>query len=162
MCLLMYNDFFFLTTLNNVDSKTLFNAVFNSPQQVVWFWLCNLGSTILFNVVDNQEQCRSNNIVVSCFQQPLTTCNSLRSKTIVTILTQTIWHHCFHHYHFFSWLLQISSKCFKTTNFDRLHRKRTERLRLSFELRMFPLCFNLNFKVDWHIAQTCLLLKYLY
>ena len=29
-----------LTTLNNVGSKTLFNAVFNSPGQVVRFWLC--------------------------------------------------------------------------------------------------------------------------
>ena len=29
-----------LTTLNNVGSKTLFNAVFNRPEQVVRFWLC--------------------------------------------------------------------------------------------------------------------------
>ena len=32
-----------LTTLNNVGSKTLFNAVFNRPEQVVRFWLCKDG-----------------------------------------------------------------------------------------------------------------------
>ena len=29
-----------LTTLNNVDSKKLFNAAFIRPEQVVRFWLC--------------------------------------------------------------------------------------------------------------------------
>ena len=29
-----------LTTLNNVGSKILFNAVFIRPEQVVYFWLC--------------------------------------------------------------------------------------------------------------------------
>ena len=38
-----------LTTLNNVGSKTLFNAVFNNPEQVVRFLLCTLlsGKAIL-------------------------------------------------------------------------------------------------------------------
>ena len=29
-----------LTTLNNVGSKTLFNAIFIRPEQVIHFWLC--------------------------------------------------------------------------------------------------------------------------
>ena len=32
-----------LTTLNNVGSKTLFNAAFIRPEQVVHFWLCTKG-----------------------------------------------------------------------------------------------------------------------
>ena len=35
------------------------------------------GSTILFNIVDKQEQCCPNNIVASCFQQSVTTHNFL-------------------------------------------------------------------------------------
>ena len=47
-----------LSTLNNVGSKTLFNAVFIRPEQVVNFWLC-----IRF--------CRSKsaivNLIIACF-----------------------------------------------------------------------------------------------
>ena len=37
-----------LTTLNNAGSKTLFNAVFNSPEQVVRFLLCMMPSSARF------------------------------------------------------------------------------------------------------------------
>ena len=31
-----------LTTVNNVGSKALFNAVFIRPEQIVRFWLCRI------------------------------------------------------------------------------------------------------------------------
>ena len=61
------------TGCNNVVGATLFNVVNNIVRH--WYtWLrANSGSTILFNIVDNQEQCCPNNIVASCFPQPVTT-----------------------------------------------------------------------------------------
>ena len=53
-------------------------AVDNRMQQCC-LGIVNLteGSTILFNIVDKQEQCCLNNIVASCFQQSVTTHNFL-------------------------------------------------------------------------------------
>ena len=59
------------TGCNNVVGATLFLVV-NDIVQHCYTWLrVDLGSTILFNVVNNQEQCCPNNIVASCFQQDL-------------------------------------------------------------------------------------------
>ena len=61
------------TGCNNVVGATLFNVVNNIVRHCYTWLRANSGSTILFNIVDNQEQCYPNNIVASCFQQPVTT-----------------------------------------------------------------------------------------
>ena len=65
------------TGCNNVVGATLFNVVNNIVRHCYTWLRANSGSTILFNIVDNQEQCCPNNIVASCFQQPVTTHNFL-------------------------------------------------------------------------------------
>ena len=65
------------TGCNNVVGATLFNVVNNIVRHCYTWLQANSGSTILFNIVDNQEQCCPNNIVASYFQQPVTTHNFL-------------------------------------------------------------------------------------
>ena len=63
-----------LTGLNNVLLPTLFTLVNNSVEP-------ESGVTILFNIVDNCEQCWQQNIVQSCFHQH---CNNPSVFTCVT------------------------------------------------------------------------------
>ena len=79
------------TGCNNIIGATLFNVVNNIVRHCYTWLRANSGSTILFNIVDNQEQCSPNNIVASCFQQPVTTYNFFPCRGN---LSQTFATHC--------------------------------------------------------------------
>ena len=64
-----------LTTLNNIGSKTLFNAVFNRPEQVVRFCLCNIFTQAKTRKL--QQVCW--HLATTCYNKP--TCCKLIDQT---------------------------------------------------------------------------------